>query len=82
MISTGEVEMINSLDNFSDGLVVERNDGVVPLSAEAEVFSPEAGPSGGAPFEEGPESDRTPGHRGTLYGFNRGIWGYSGTHTG
>ena len=48
VISTGEVEMINSLDNFSDGLVVERNVGVVPLSAEAEVFSPEAGPSGGA----------------------------------
>ena len=54
VISTGEVEMMDSLDKFSDGLVVKRNDRVVPLSAEAEVFSPEAVPSGGAPFEEGP----------------------------
>ena len=36
VISTGEVEMMDSLDNFSDGLVVKRNDRAVPL----EVFSP------------------------------------------
>ena len=52
VISTGEVEMMDSLDNFSDGLVVKRNDRAVSLSAEAEVFSPEAVPSGGAPFEK------------------------------
>ena len=61
VIYTGEVEMMDSLDKFSDGLVVKRNDRAV-AEAEAEVFSPDAVPSGGASFEERPESYRTHGH--------------------
>ena len=61
VISSGEVEMMDSLDNCPDGLVVKRNARVVSLSADAEVFSPKAVPSGGAPNEEGPESYRTHG---------------------
>ena len=37
---------------------MERNTGTVSLSTDAEVFSLEAVPSGGAPIEEGPESYR------------------------
>ena len=55
VVSTSEVE---KMDSFPDGLVVERNAGTMSLSADAEVFSPEAVPSGGAPIEEGPESNR------------------------
>ena len=75
VISTGEVEMMDSLGTFSDGLVVKKNDKAIPLSAEAEVFSPEAVPSGGAPFAEGPESDRTPGHPREMTGRGGGVFG-------
>ena len=43
-------------------LVVERNAGAVSLSADAEVFSPEAVPSGGAPIGEGPDCYGAHGH--------------------
>ena len=59
VISTGEVEMM---------------DRAVPLSAEAEMFSPEAMPSGGAPFEEGLESLRTHGHPREMAG-GGGVFG-------
>ena len=58
MVFTSEVEKMDSLDSFPNGQVVERNAGTVSLSADAQVFSPEAVPSGGAPIEEGPESNR------------------------
>ena len=80
VISTGEVEMMDSLDNFLNELIVKRNDREVPLSAEAEVFSPEVVPSGG-PFEEGPERSRTHGHPrevaggGGGYTDERMLWG-------
>ena len=46
----------------------------MPLS-EVEVFSPEAVPSGEAPFEEGPESHRTHGHPREMAGEGRGVFG-------
>ena len=46
------------MDSFPDGLVVKKNARVVSLSVGAEVFSPEAVPSGGAPTEKGPEKYR------------------------
>ena len=36
VMSTSEVEMMDSLDNFPDGLVVKRNARAVSLSADAE----------------------------------------------
>ena len=60
--------MMDNLDNFPDGLLVERNAGAVSLSADAEVFSPEAVPSGGAPIEEGPDSYRSLRHHWQMAG--------------
>ena len=40
MVSTSEVEKMDSLDSFADILVVKKNAMAVPLSADAEVFSP------------------------------------------
>ena len=54
MISTGEVEMMDSLDTFSDGLVVKKNDKAIPLSAEAEVFPLRRCPREGPPLRRGP----------------------------
>ena len=77
VMSMSDVEMMDNLDNFPDGLVVKRNAGAVSRSADAEVFSPEAVPSGGAPIEEGPESDRTYGHpremAGEVFGRNYAV---------
>ena len=56
VVSTSEVDKIQDLDSFPDGLVVKKNVRVVSLSVHVEVFSPEAVPSGGAPVEEGPKS--------------------------
>ena len=78
VISTGKVEMMDSLDSFPDGLVVKRNARVVSLSADAEVFSPEVVPSGGAPIEEVPKSNRTHGHPQEMaggYSDERMLWG-------
>ena len=61
VMSTSEVEKMDSLDSFPDGLVVKRNARAVPLLADAEVFSPKAVPSGETPIEEGPESYRNHG---------------------
>ena len=44
VMSMSEVEKMDSLDSFPDGLVVKRNTRVVSLSGNAEVFSPEAMP--------------------------------------
>ena len=44
VVSTSEV---GKMDSFPDGLVVQRNARVVPLSGDAEIFSPEVVSSGG-----------------------------------
>ena len=56
MVSTSEV---GKMDSFPDGLVVKKNARVVSLSVGAEVFSPEAVPSGGAPTGEGQKNTGT-----------------------
>ena len=53
VVSTSEVEKMDRLDSFPDGLVVERNAGTMSLSADVEVFSPGVVPSVGTPIEEG-----------------------------
>ena len=61
-MSSSEVEIIDNLDNFPVGLVVQGNAGAVSLSADAEVFSPEAVPSGGAPIGGGLDCYGAHGH--------------------
>ena len=56
MVSTSEV---GKMDSFPDGLVVKKNARGVSLSVGAEVFSPEAVPSGGAPTGEGQKNTGT-----------------------
>ena len=55
VVSTSEV---GKMDSLLDGLVVKKNARVVSLSIGAELFSPEAVPSGGAPTGKRPESYR------------------------
>ena len=75
---TSEVENMDSLDSFPEGLVVKRNARAVSLSDDVEVFPPEAVPSGGPPIEEGPESYRNHGPPLEMaggYADERMVWG-------